>query len=635
MTDNPAQNAAPDGSDVLLRVIATTDLHSHIHAYDYFADKPTDTAGLSRAASLIAAARAEAANSLVVDNGDTLQGNPLADYIAYERGIRPNEGHPVLRAMQAAGIEVTTLGNHEFNYGLDFLAQALEGAGLPVVSANVLTRKGATPDADETLMPPYIILPRQVTAQDGSRHTLRIGVIGFVPPQILQWDHHTLHGRIFSRDIVESATARVPQMRAQGADLVIALAHTGIGGPDPVPGMENAATALARVPGIDAIVAGHTHRVFPSPAFAGQPGADPARGTLQGVPAVMAGFWGSHVGVIDLTLNHGPTGWRVTGARSEARAIWQVDAAGTPQPTVGDAPAVLAASLAVHDETLAYIRRPVGHLNAPLSSYFALVADDPSVQIVAEAQRAYMVDMLEGTEYDGLPVLSAAGPFKAGGRGGPEYYTDIPAGPLALKNVADLYLYPNTIRGLKITGAELREWLERSAGLYNRLIPGGQDQMLIDPRFATYNFDVIAGVTYEIDLSQPSRYDRDGNLVAPGAQRIVNLRHHGQPVDPTQPFVIATNNYRASGGGDFPGAKGDTIIFVGPDTNRDVLLRHIHAHHSVTPPATNTWHFVPLPGTTALFDTGPGARYVPPPQGLSLQEVGPAPGGFLRYRIHL
>ncbi|MDE3238507.1 MAG: bifunctional 2',3'-cyclic-nucleotide 2'-phosphodiesterase/3'-nucleotidase [Paracoccaceae bacterium] len=635
MTDTPAPRGRNAATAVHLRLIATTDLHSHIYPYDYFADRPTDTAGLSRTASLIAAAKAEVENSLTIDNGDILQGNPLGDYIAYERGIRPGEGHPMLRAMQAAGVEATTLGNHEFNYGLEFLHQALDGAGIAVVSANVLTAKGATPAEDRTLVPPYAILPRDVTDADGRRHRLNVGLIGFVPPQILQWDHHALDGRIFTRDIVETAAARVPELRARGADVVIALAHTGIGAAEPLPGMENAATALATVPGIDVIVAGHTHRVFPSSAFDGHPGADAGSGTLHGVPAVMAGFWGSHIGVVDLTLRPSPDGWRIEAARSEVRPIWQPDAEGAPVATVRDAPAVLAAAKAEHAETLTYIRRPVGHLTAPLTSYFALVADDPSVQIVAEAQRAYLAEMLEGTAHAHLPILSAAGPFKSGGRGGPDYYTDIPAGPLALKNVADLYLYPNTVRGLKISGADLREWLERSVGLYNRLTPGGQDQPLIDTRFATYNFDVIAGVTYEIDLSQPSRYDPDGRLVTPDARRIVNLRHKGAAVAETDAFVIATNNYRASGGGDFPGAKGDTIIFVGPDTNRDVLLRHIHARQTITPPAADTWRFAPLPGTTALFDTGPGARTAPRPPGLRLDEVGPAPGGFLRYRLSL
>ncbi len=104
--------------------------------------------------------------------------------------------------------------------------------------------------------------------------------------------------------------------------------------------------------------------------------------------------------------------------------------------------------MADHEATLDYIRRPVGETAAPLYSYFALVADDPSVQIVSQAQTWYIEQMMKGTEWEGLPILSAAAPFKAGGRGGPDYYTDVPVGPVAIKNVADLYLYPNTIRAV-------------------------------------------------------------------------------------------------------------------------------------------------------------------------------------------
>jgi 2',3'-cyclic-nucleotide 2'-phosphodiesterase/3'-nucleotidase len=134
--------------------------------------------------------------------------------------------------------------------------------------------------------------------------------------------------------------------------------------------------------------------------------------------------------------------------------------------------AVLASVEAEHDATLAYVRAEVGQTDAPLHSYFALVADDPSVQIVSNAQTWYIAQMMAGTENEGLPILSAAAPFKAGGRGGPEYYTDVPAGPIAIKNVADLYLYPNTVRAVRITGAEVREWLERSAGMFNQITPG-------------------------------------------------------------------------------------------------------------------------------------------------------------------
>lgn len=619
-----------------LRIMETTDLHVHVFPYDYYSDQPVDTVGLARTAALIAAVRAEATNSMLVDNGDFLQGNPMGDYIAYERGMREGDTHPVIAAMNTLGFDASTLGNHEFNYGLDFLMKSLGGAGFPVVSANVARTLGASPRGDGTLVRPYVILDRTVTDGAGGTHPIRVGMIGFVPPQIMNWDRRHLEGRVQARDIVSAARAWVPQMLEEGCDIVVALSHSGIGPAEHAEGMENASTPLARVEGIDVLMTGHSHLVFPSPAFEGFAGVDAARGTISGKPAVMAGFWGSHMGLVDLLLERDGNRWRVVSATSEARPISRREEDRSVTALVDSVPGVLASVQREHDETLAYVRRAVGRTSAPLYSYFALVADDPSVQIVSQAQTWYIAEMLKGTEYGALPLLSAAAPFKAGGRGGPDYYTDVPAGDVAIRNVADLYLYPNTIRAVKVTGQQLRDWLERSAGMFNRVEPGKPDQILLNPDFPSYNFDVIDGVTYEIDLSQPSKYGPKGEEMNPAASRIVNLMHEDKPVDPAAEFVIATNNYRAGGGGDFPGAKGDTIIFEGPDTNRDIIVRFIHEQGTVNPVADGNWRFRSLPGTSVLFDTGPkAAGHLGDLTTLAIEPAGDGPDGFARFRIAL
>jgi 2',3'-cyclic-nucleotide 2'-phosphodiesterase/3'-nucleotidase len=350
----------------------------------------------------------------------------------------------------------------------------------------------------------------------------------------------------------------------------------------------------------------------------------------------MGGFWGSHLGVIDLILERDGNGWRISGHSAEARPISRRNEDRSYTALVDSDAAVLASAQTEHDETLAYVRRAVGKTDAPLHSYFALVADDPSIQIVSMAQTWYIKEMLLGTEYEDLPVLSAAAPFKAGGRGGPDYYTDVPKGDVAIKNVSDLYLYPNTARAVLVTGAQVKDWLERSAGMFNRIEPGKPDQPLLNNEFPSYNFDVIDGVTYRIDLNQPSKFDTNGDLIHPEANRITDLSFNGQPIDPEQKFVIATNNYRASGGGSFPGAMGDTVIFEGPDTNRDVIVRYIVEQGTISPRADANWSFKPLDGASVLFDTGPRSQdYLDDVQAVVIEPAGDGPDGFARYRMKL
>ncbi|MER8785310.1 bifunctional 2',3'-cyclic-nucleotide 2'-phosphodiesterase/3'-nucleotidase [Mesorhizobium sp. M1006] len=630
-------SARAQANQAHLRIMETTDIHVNVLPYDYYADKANDTMGLSRTASLIEAVRKEATNAMLIDNGDLLQGNPMGDYIAYERGMKDGDLHPVMKGMNLLGYECSTLGNHEFNYGLSFMDKVLAGANFPFVCANLIrgTELAANPRDDRLYLKPYVILDRKIKDGWGAEQPIRIGIIGFVPPQIMVWDLKNLEGSVKTRDIVEAAKAWVPQMKEEGADIVIALSHSGIDVKQSDM-MENASFFVAGVEGIDAVFTGHQHLVFPGKKdFQSLEAVDTAKGTLQGKPAVMAGIWGSHMGLIDLLLERDGSTWKIVSATSEARPIFErVDK--TNKPTVADDQRIIDALKPDHEATLAYVRRPVGKTSAPLYSYFALVADDPSVQIVSQAQTWYLKDILKNTEWKDMPLLSAAAAFKAGGRNGADYYTDVAVGDIAIKNVADLYLYPNTVRAVEITGAEVKEWLEMSAGIFNRIEPGKADQALINTDFPSYNFDVIDGVTYKIDLSQPPKYDSKGGLVNAGSTRIIDLMFDGKPIDPKRKFVVATNNYRAGGGGNFPEINASKIIYEAPDTNRDVIVRYIVSKGTINPSADANWSFAPLPGTRVVFETGAKAKeFIAQVKSLKIEPAGEGEAGFAKYRITL
>ena len=625
---------ATDDSRFILRILATTDLHVHLTPWDYYSDRSSAIAGLARTATLIAKARTEVDTCLLLDNGDFLQGSPLGDVVF--QGKTPDEIHPMIEAMNALGYDAASLGNHEFSNGLPFLLQQLRMADFPVVSANIAHRLGKSPLQDQTIVPPYVILDRNLTDKHGETHALRIGIIGLAPPQTALWDHQQLGDLITTRDIIEAAAAHVPKLRSDGADIVIALSHSGIGSAQPLDKMEDATAALAAIQGIDALIAGHTHQRFPSPDFDQTAQIDPVRGLLWGKPTVMPGFHGSHLGVIDLALTRAASKWHLFGNHVELRPIARRTRTGRVMALTQSAPEIIAIANRAHRATRRWAVTPLGQSAQTLHSYFSLVAPCPTVRLIARAQAEYVAHNLAGGPYQDLPILSAASPFHAGGRAGPENYTAIAAGTLVMRNAFDLYPHPNTIAALRVTGAELALWLERSFSLFHQIPPGAHDAELIDPHFPSYNFDLIEGLTWAVDLSAPPRFDDLGRLIAPSAVRIRDLSWNGAPLDPKSRFVLATNSYRAAGSGGFAGAHPDRIILTGRESNRNVLLAHIARLGSLPAVAPPNWRFAPMPGTTVLFDSAPAAQ-------AQLADLAPMtadalnliPAGFRRFRLHL
>ncbi|OED42696.1 2',3'-cyclic-nucleotide 2'-phosphodiesterase [Endozoicomonas sp. (ex Bugula neritina AB1)] len=622
-----------------LRVLETTDIHTNVMDYNYYKDKPTAQFGLARVATLVKQARAEVDNSVLVDNGDLLQGSPMGDFMA-AKGLNKGDVHPAYKAMNQLDYDAGNIGNHEFNYGLDFLKEATNDAQFPYVSANVVDAK-----TGENLYQPYVIKDQQFKDSDGKMQTLKVGYIGFVPPQIMQWDRKYLEGKVIAIDILESAKKFVPEMKAKGADVVIAIPHSGLSS-EPYKAMaENSVYYLSKVEGINAIMFGHSHGVFPGKDYADIPGVDIEKGTINGVPAVMSGRWGSHMGMVDLKLDDSKGGWKVVSAQASTRPVFDRSSG----KALVEADVEIVDSIkAEHKGTRDFVSQPIGKASDVMYSFLALVQDDPTIQIVNNAQIDYVERFIQGDpDLEGIPVLSAAAPFKVGGRkNDPANFTEVEAGTLTFRNAADLYLYPNTLVALKVTGKEVKEWLERAAGQFNQIdVSNTEQQSLINwDTFRTYNFDVMDGVEYQIDVSKPSRYNEKGEVIN-NVNRIVGLTYQGKPVENDQAFIIATNNYRAYGGGNFAGTGEEFIAFASPDENRTILSNYISSQTKekgkVVPSADNNWRLAPIKSDKKLnvtFETAnseKAAEFIKEQSAYSVKLTGKDEAGFAVYQIDL
>ena len=598
-----------------LRLMATSDLHAHLIGWDYDSDRVAFGQGLARVAGLIKSARAELENCLLFDNGDFLNGSPLGDYFAAGSAST----HPMIAAMNHLAYDAATLGNHEFSEGLTHLFRALDAARFPVVSTNF------RPKSPEECFAPFLLLSRDLVDNSGKTQRLKIGILGFLPPQTRHWEADHLQDRYDIGDIVTVAHCEVPKLRAAGADIVVALAHSGLQAGDTCGNGENVARALAQIVGIDAVFAGHIHEAYPpQPLCAAK---------SRSAPVAMPGFFGSHLGVIDLDLCQDKTGWTVVSHRSESRPVAARDPQNGVRPLVEEVAELRALARPAHAALRSLGKEKIGTSSCRLHSYFALVRHSSALALVASAQRAHLAAALVGGEWGGLPILSAVAPFKVGGRGGPENFTDIPAGPLLSRHSHDLYLHPNDLVAFRLSGAEVLEWLERSVSLFNQIVPGVIDQQLINPSFPGFNFDVIHGLEYQINLTKPARYDDHGKLVAPDQHRISDLRLGGVPLAGSAQVILGSNSFRLAGGGGFPASGVQNAVYRSDPPVRALVQDHGGAGGCGM---GGRWGFDPIAGAGVILETSPVAETLLAeiarfrPESLGRQE-----NGFHAFRLWL
>ncbi|MFG2048369.1 bifunctional metallophosphatase/5'-nucleotidase [Micromonospora sp. NPDC048935] len=536
-----------------LTLLGTSDTHGNVHNWDYYRDAEYDDSkhndiGVAKLATLINQIRRERRGraTLVLDAGDTIQGTPLATYYAKQEPITATgEKHPMARAMNVIDYDAVTLGNHEFNYGLPLLDLWIRQLGFPALAANAVNAKTGKP-----AFLPYVI---KKVSLGLAAPTLRVGILGLTNPGVAIWDRGNVEGKLRFDDMIATAAKWVPIMRARGADVVLISAHGGDSGTSSygpeLPNENPVALIAQQVPGIDAILFGHAHNeVVERFVTNEQTGAQ----VLLSEPSK----WGQRLTRMDFTLTRERGRWTIT---KKAATMLNTN-------TVVEDPKVLAAVRTQHQKTIAYVNQVVAQSTVELSAAQSRYQDTPILDFINHVQTEVVGAALAGTAYADLPVLSIAAPFSR--------TAVFPAGDVKIRDVAGLYVYDNTLEAVVLSGAEVRAYLEYSAKFFRTLAPGTpvDPEQISDPAVPDYNYDVFSGVDYDIDIAKPV------------GQRITRLVLAGTdtPVADNAQFVVAVNNYRRSGGGNFPGIV-KTQVYNAQQEIRQLLIDWAQAKGTINP----------------------------------------------------
>ena len=591
-----------------LRILATTDIHMQLIGYDYVADRPAKNHGLAGIATLIDQARAEARETqtatVLVDNGDMVQGTIIGDLLAAQP---VTAAHPLVSCINAMRYDAIGLGNHDLDFGLPYLRDIASQLTMPLISTNLDLRAGK-------FVQRAALIKCDLPMSGHLDAHLKVGILSILPAKTAIWNHHVLAGQAEVTPAIASLCRAVTDLRTRGADLVILLAHMGIA--DVREGRDSDGMSIANLPGIDAIIAGHTHRRFPSGDHIGLPGVDITRGTIAKRPTIMPGNAASDLAVLDLKLIKSCAGkWSVKEHTSTLRV-------NTPE-TAPD-PKIAALCKPAHNDARSYLAQRVGQTNHALHSYFSLAMPTDIAALTARAKARVVRDALADTADADTPLIASVAAHTAGGRGGPDHYLCIPKGPVLRRHIAGLTPYANLIWAVRITGADLRRQLEKTVSIYHTLTLNNPHQLLIDPLVPTFNFDTLFGVTYRINPTRP-----------PG-HRICALRHNGQPVLPNDRFILATNQFRTAGGGGIAATSSDNIALrSGVNISGAVIDALAHPKDHVWAPHI-PWSFDCDGPVQATLPTAPAAlAHLSDAAHLSPQHTGDTDPGFAKLRLTL
>ncbi|MEK4441822.1 MULTISPECIES: metallophosphoesterase [Niallia] len=338
-----------------LRILETTDIHSYLLDYNYEEKKKTIEYGYNRVASLILQAKKEQRNTMLFDVGDVIKGSPLAEYVASSPMFYSSDIHPAYKSMNLMGYDAATVGNHEFNFGLDFLLNTLIGADFPYTNANIYVDDHNGYEQDDIhFFQPFLLLDKILVNDQGKTENIKVGVIGLITPITGVWDKEHLEDKLIIKNMQKTAEEIVPQMKIAGADIIVALVHAGLYSDQYWPKQGNNVRDISKVKGIDVILYGHSHGIFPVKGEKGPKGVNHEKGLINGKPTVQAGNWGNHLGIIDLTLKKKKGKWAIVDSKSTAKPIIRI-IKNKKIPIVSPMPQLEYILSRYHQDTLEYI----------------------------------------------------------------------------------------------------------------------------------------------------------------------------------------------------------------------------------------------------------------------------------------
>jgi len=612
-----------------LKILATTDLHMSVCGYDYLSEQRREDIGLTALASIIQRQRAQA-SSILVDNGDSLQSSPQGDFVAARYMADKTTRNPMIEAMNHLEFDAAAVGNHEFDYGIDYLIGITKVANFPFLCANI-----HPVNKDIHNWPkPCTIVKRRLKNENGHTVDVKIGLIGLAPTETVNWNWGHLRGRATATEMVQTARAEAQQLRSLGVDLIVLLAHTGVGQNSRLTNHIGLVSELAKINEIDVIVGGHDHDSFPRKYLDGKPdpaikGTDTEAGTVHGKPVVQPGHSGGCLGVIDLEIAKIDGKIKVSNSRS--RLIYPTGVTDEPGKAVENLPSLQK----MHTALLVQNREKVAETETPLVTFFEGVVNSCAMALITTAQMEGAKTILRGTKFADYPVISCASAQRIGFGGDVENYTFVPIGPVYRRDIANLYQYPDRLHGIVVTKSELLHHIELAASVFNQIQPGQHDQPLFDPRFSLYTHNRFLGVNYTIDPAQPARFNPDFSIANPKARRVRNVTLNGQEIPDDQEFILVMNTYRAGGGGNVFNLNLDDFIFQSDTTIPEMLVAYLSSLPGKLCVFAPNWVLENHENTSAFFKTSAKAIAIMEKYDRNDLSVGHEfADGFARFRFH-